>query len=141
MTHFLKRPYLLHLWPLPSLLATSSSSFAQEERVIEVSLPLGPESQQGVGVLKFGEELERLSDGRLTIDPQYDNALGAEREVIEGMGLGMIDAGIASTGPMGGFVDEFLLFDLPYILKIMSMPMLSWTVSMVRSLLSWPKKR
>ena len=38
------------------------------------------ESQQGIGILKFGEELERLSDGRLTIEPHYDNALGAERE-------------------------------------------------------------
>ncbi|KPQ24656.1 MULTISPECIES: DctP family TRAP transporter solute-binding subunit [unclassified Halomonas] len=117
MTHFLKKTLPLTSLAAAVALATSSSSFAQEERVIEVSLPLGPESQQGVGVLKFGEELERLSDGRLTIDPQYDNALGAEREVIEGMGLGMIDAGIASTGPMGGFVDEFLLFDLPYIFE------------------------
>lgn len=110
------------LLPLTSLaaavaLAASTHALAETERVINVSLPLGPESQQGIGVLKFGEELERLSDGRLTIEPHYDNALGAEREVIEGMGLGMIDAGIASTGPMGGFVDEFLLFDLPYIFE------------------------
>ncbi|WP_111414803.1 DctP family TRAP transporter solute-binding subunit [Billgrantia lactosivorans] len=98
-----------------SVLAASTGVLAQAEQVIEVSLPLGPESQQGIGVLKFGEELERLSDGRLTIDPQYDNALGAEREVIEGMGFGIIDAGITSTGPMGGFVDQFMLFDLPYI--------------------------
>ncbi len=98
-------------------LAFSATAQAQAERVINVSLPLGPESQQGVGVLKFGEELERLSDGRLTIEPHYDNALGAEREVVEGMGFGIIDAGISSTGPMGGFVDEFLLFDLPYVFE------------------------
>ncbi len=97
--------------------AVSTGALAQAEQIINVSLPLGPESQQGIGVLKFGEELERLSDGRLTIEPHYDNALGAEREVIEGMGFGIIDAGIASTGPMGGFVDQFLLFDLPYIFE------------------------
>jgi TRAP-type transport system periplasmic protein len=87
------------------------------ERVIDVSLPLGPTSQQGIGILAFGEELARLSEGRLQIRPHYDNALGAEREVVEGMGLGIIDAGITSTGPMGGFVDEFMLFDLPYIFE------------------------
>jgi TRAP-type transport system periplasmic protein len=108
--------------PLTSLaaavaLATSTAALAQPERVIDVSLPLGPESQQGVGVLKFGEELERLSDGRLAIEPHYDNALGAEREVVEGMGFGIIDAGISSTGPMGGFVDQFMLFDLPYVFE------------------------
>lgn len=96
-------------------LVGAMAAHAQTERVIDVSLPLGPESQQGIGILKFGEELERLSDGRLTIKPHYDNALGAEREVVEGMGFGIIDAGISSTGPMGGFVDEFMLFDLPYI--------------------------
>jgi len=96
-------------------LAASTTVYAQPEREIDVSLPLGPDSQQGVGVLKFGEELERLSEGRLVIEPHYDNALGAEREVVEGMGFGIIDAGISSTGPMGGFVDEFMLFDLPYV--------------------------
>lgn len=96
---------------------SSSSSSDGENVVIDVSLPLGAESHHGVGVLKFGEELEKLTDGRITIRPHYDNALGGEREVFEGMGVGTIDAGIISTGPMGGFIDEFLLFDLPYIFE------------------------
>lgn len=88
---------------------------AQATRTFDVSLPLGPESHHAAGILFFGEELERLSDGRLTIRPHFNNALGAEREVVEGMSFGLIDMGITSTGPMGGFVDEFMLFDLPYI--------------------------
>lgn len=94
-----------------------STALAQESRTFDVSLPLGRESHQAVGVHKFGEELERLSEGRLKIRPHYDNALGAEREVVEGIGLGLIDMGITSTGPMGGFTNEFLLFDLPYIFR------------------------
>ncbi len=90
---------------------------AAAERIFDVSLPLGPESQQGIGVLKFGEELAVNSECRLLIRPHYDNALGAEREVVEGMSFGIIDAGITSTGPMGGFVDSFMLFDLPYIFE------------------------
>lgn len=97
------------------VVAAATTVSAQETRVFDVSLPLGPESHHAVGVLKFGEELDRLSEGRLTIRPHYDNALGAEREVVEGMGFGLIDMGITSTGPMGGFVDDFMLFDLPYI--------------------------
>ncbi|QEM82316.1 TRAP transporter substrate-binding protein [Halomonas binhaiensis] len=105
----------LRLMVCITALGTSLAANAGTEKTIDVSLPLGPDSQQGIGVLKFGEELERLSEGRLTIEPHYDNALGAEREVVEGMGFGTIDAGISSTGPMGGFVDEFMLFDLPYV--------------------------
>lgn len=102
---------------LTATLLLGTSALAQETRTFDVSLPLGAESHHAVGVLKFGEELERLSEGRLTIRPHYDNALGAEREVVEGMGFGLIDMGITSTGPMGGFAPEFLLFDLPYVFK------------------------
>ncbi|MFN3615466.1 MAG: DctP family TRAP transporter solute-binding subunit [Rubrimonas sp.] len=97
--------------------ALLSTAAAAQDRVIDVSLPLGPDSHHGIGVLKWGEELARLTDGRLTIRPHFDNALGGEREVIEGMSFGTVDAGIASTGPMGGFVDQFLLFDLPYVFR------------------------
>lgn len=82
-----------------------STALAQESRTFDVSLPLGAQSHQSVGVHKFGEELERLSEWRLKIRPHYDNALGAEREVVEGIGLGLIHMGITSTGPMGGFTN------------------------------------
>lgn len=117
MNHFQLTPRNLSALAGAVALAMATTAAAQAERVIDVSLPLGPDSQQGVGVLKFGEELERLSEGRLSIEPHYNNALGAEREVVEGMGFGIIDAGITSTGPMGGFVDQFMLFDLPYIFE------------------------
>lgn len=117
MHHFHLTPLKMSALAGAVAMAMATTASAQAERVIDVSLPLGPDSQQGVGVLKFGEELERLSDGRLSIEPHYNNALGAEREVVEGMGFGIIDAGITSTGPMGGFVDQFMLFDLPYIFE------------------------
>ncbi|CAN0392330.1 unnamed protein product [Ectocarpus sp. 12 AP-2014] len=117
MNHFQLTPRKISVLAGAIAMAMATSAVAQAERVIDVSLPLGPDSQQGVGVLKFGEELERLSEGRLSIEPHYNNALGAEREVVEGMGFGIIDAGITSTGPMGGFVDQFMLFDLPYIFE------------------------
>lgn len=81
----------------------------------DVSLPLGPGSHQDVGVQAFGEELERLSDGRLTIKSHHNNSLGGEREVVEGMSINSIDIGITSTGPLGGFVQEFFMFDMPYL--------------------------
>ncbi|UTW10192.1 TRAP transporter substrate-binding protein [Marinobacterium rhizophilum] len=94
---------------------TAGAAAAQETQVLDVSLALGPDSHHAIGALKFGEELDRLSGGRLTIRPHYDNALGGEREVVEGIGFGLIDMGVTSTGPMGGFVDDFMLFDLPYV--------------------------
>lgn len=82
---------------------------------IDLSLALGEGSHHHVGAEAFAEELSELTGGRIQVEFYYNNALGGEREVVEGMSIGSIDAGIASTGPMGGFVEEYYLFDLPYL--------------------------
>ncbi|WP_199880773.1 TRAP transporter substrate-binding protein [Bacillus massiliglaciei] len=93
----------------------ADSKSSGEKMVFDVSLPLGPGSHQDVGVQAFGEELEKLSDGRLTIKSHHNNSLGGEREVVEGMSINSIDLGITSTGPLGGFVPEYFMFDMPYL--------------------------
>lgn len=84
---------------------------------INFSLPLGPGSQQDLGGEIFAERLAELTDGRLDVAFHYNNALGGEREVVEGMSINAIQMGMSSTGPMGGFVPSFVLFDMPYIFQ------------------------
>ena len=43
---------------------------------------------------------------RIGVKFYYNNALGGEREVVEGMSINSIQMGMASTGPMGGFVSD-----------------------------------
>ncbi|MGE6613522.1 TRAP transporter substrate-binding protein [Peribacillus sp. NPDC076916] len=88
-----------------------------EKRVFDVSLPLGEGSHHDEGLKKFKEELERLTDGRLSVKLHYNNELGGEREITEGMGINTIDMGLASTGPLGSFVKDIYMFDLPYLFK------------------------
>ncbi|WP_017728774.1 DctP family TRAP transporter solute-binding subunit [Halalkalibacterium ligniniphilum] len=85
--------------------------------VWDVSLPLGPDSHQDVGVQAFGEKIAELTDGRITIQPHFNNSLGGEREAVEGLSIDSIDMAITSTGPLGGFVNEFFMFDLPYLFE------------------------
>ncbi|WP_109472322.1 TRAP transporter substrate-binding protein DctP [Ornithinimicrobium cavernae] len=87
------------------------------EGTITFSLALGEGSHHHVGAKAFGDKLTELTDGRITVKYYYDNALGGEREVVEGMLIDSIDMGITSTGPIGGFVDEFFVFDLPYLFE------------------------
>lgn len=96
---------------------TSGKEISEEGETIvfDASLPLGEESHHDLGLKKFKEELERLTDGRLSIKLHYNNELGGEREVTEGMGLNTIDMGLASTGPLGSFANDFFMFDLPYL--------------------------
>ncbi|WP_017611806.1 TRAP transporter substrate-binding protein DctP [Nocardiopsis salina] len=90
---------------------------ADFEGTIDLSLALGEGSHHHAGAEAFAEELSDLTQGRIETEFYYNNALGGEREVVEGMSIGSVDAGIASTGPMGGFVEEYYLFDLPYLFQ------------------------
>lgn len=97
--------------------ASSAASESGQMRVFDYSTPLGEGSHHDLGAQKFKEELEKLSDGSLSVKIHYNNALGGEREVVEGMGVNTIDMGVASTGPIGAFVQEVFVFDLPYLFK------------------------
>ncbi|MGO1764613.1 MAG: DctP family TRAP transporter solute-binding subunit [Brevibacterium yomogidense] len=87
------------------------------EGTINFSLALGPDSHHHEGGKAFAERLSELTDGRIGVKFYYNNALGGEREVVEGMSINSIQMGMASTGPMGGFVRSFMLFDMPYIFE------------------------
>lgn len=87
------------------------------EGTLDLSLALGEGSHHHAGAEAFGDKLEELTEGRIQVQYHYDNALGGEREVVEGMSINSIDMGIASTGPIGGFVSDFFLFDMPYLFE------------------------
>lgn len=87
------------------------------EGTINFSLALGQDSYHHKGGIAFAEKLSELTDGRIKVKFYFNNALGGEREVVEGMSINSIQMGMASTGPMGGFVPSFMLFDMPYLFE------------------------
>lgn len=84
---------------------------------LNMSLALGEGSHHHVGAEAFAKKLGELTGGRIDVDFHFNNALGGEREVVEGMSINSIDMGITSTGPIGGFVPDYFMFDMPYLLK------------------------
>lgn len=67
--------------------------------------------------LRVKELVEERSDGRLKIDIYPNRQLGEEREMVEGLQMGTIDITSVSTGPLGGFVPEIGVVDLPFLFK------------------------
>ncbi|GEN23503.1 periplasmic substrate-binding transporter [Halomonas cupida] len=72
-------------------------------------------SHYSAGVDAFKERLEELSEGEFTVQEHAAGALGGERAMIEGLQIGTIDAVITSTGPLGNFVPETYVLDLPFL--------------------------
>jgi tripartite ATP-independent transporter DctP family solute receptor len=90
---------------------------AHAQTTFKVGYALATTSHYGVGASVFGSELERRSAGRLKAQEFPAAALGGEREMIEAVQLGTLDFVITSTGPMGNFVPETLITDIPFLFR------------------------
>lgn len=96
-----------------SMLAAAAASAVE----LKVGYSLPETSHYGVGATVFGEQLEKLTSGKFTIKQFPANALGGEREMVEGAQIGTVDVVITSTGPVGNFVPETLITDIPFLFK------------------------
>lgn len=84
---------------------------------LKLGYSLAPTSHYGVSATAMGEELARLSNGKWTIRQFPANALGGEREMVEGAQIGTVDIVVTSTGPVGNFVPDTLITDIPFLFK------------------------
>ena len=96
-----------------ALASTSISALAAQ--TITVGHTTSDNSHYSVGVDAFKKTLEDLSGGEFTVEEHPSGALGGERAMIEGLQIGTIDTVITSTGPLGNFVPETYVLDLPFL--------------------------
>ena len=75
------------------------------------------ESHYGVGSTVFCDEVEKNTSGRFKCQHFPSSALGGEREQIEAVQLGTQDLVNTSTGPVGNFVPEVKIVDVPFLFR------------------------
>ncbi|MHC5653770.1 TRAP transporter substrate-binding protein [Stappia sp. ICDLI1TA098] len=90
---------------------------AMAQTVLNFAHSTAQNSHYSMGVQAFGKKLAELSDGKYEIREQAAGALGGERDVIEGLQIGSVELTVSSTGPLGNFVPEALVLDLPFLFK------------------------
>ncbi len=95
--------------------ACASPALAQTE--VKLGYALAPSSHYGVAAEKFEEVVEAETDGKFDIKHFPSSALGGEREVIEGLQIGTIEATIVSSGTLANFVEETGVFDIPFLFR------------------------
>ena len=99
---------------------SSSESGAAEESTGEVitlraSSSTAPTHPYNVGLEKFAELVAERTNGQIKVDIFPSAQLGDERANIEDLQMGTLDIAVSSTGPLGNFVSDFLILDLPYL--------------------------
>ncbi|HYP69438.1 MAG TPA: TRAP transporter substrate-binding protein [Variovorax sp.] len=97
-------------------LTLSASAFAQTT-TLKIGYATTKDSHYGVGSTVFCDEVEKGTQGRYKCQHFPNSALGGEREQIEAVQLGTQDLVNTSTGPVGNFVPEVKIVDIPFLFR------------------------
>lgn len=93
------------------------ASTVQAQTVLKIGYTATNDSHYGVAANVFGEELAKRTNGRYKLQQFPSASLGGEREMIEAVQLGTQDLVITSTGPVGNFVADTRIFDIPFLFR------------------------
>lgn len=97
--------------------ASLMAGTAQAQQSIVVGHSLSPTSHYGLGAQAFIDTLTEVSGGAFIGEQAPAGQLGGERDMIEGLQIGSLDVVITSTGPLGNFVPEVYVLDLPFLFR------------------------
>lgn len=114
-TRFARRTLVTAIGTATTLALASLAFQAQAATEVSVGYAISSNSHYGAGSKAFKETLESLSDGAFTVTDHPSGSLGGERAMIEGLQIGTVDVVITSTGPLGNFVPETYVLDLPFL--------------------------
>lgn len=95
--------------------AVAGAANAQTE--IKIGYALAENSHYGAGAKAWAQAVEEATNGKFKFRQFPSSALGGEREVVEGLQLGTIEATIVSTGTLSNFVPAVGATDIPFLFR------------------------
>jgi tripartite ATP-independent transporter DctP family solute receptor len=102
---------------LGTSLALGLMSAASAQTVLKLGYATSATSHYAVGSTVFCDDIEKGTQGRYKCQQFPNSALGGEREMIEAVQLGTLDLVNTSTGPVGNFVPEVKIVDIPFLFR------------------------
>lgn len=100
---------------LSAICGFGSGASAQTE--VKLGYALAVTSHYGAGANAWAEEVEKATNGKFKFRHFPSSGLGGEREVIEGLQLGTVEATIVSTGTLSNFVPAIGVTDIPFLFR------------------------
>nr|WP_110400045.1 TRAP transporter substrate-binding protein [Sphaerotilus hippei] len=89
----------------------------QAQTVLKIGHVLAKGSHYDVGATVFCDEIDKGTQGRYKCQMFPAGSLGGEREQVEAVQLGTQDLVITSTGPVGNFVPDIKVLDIPFLFR------------------------
>ena len=86
-------------------------------RTLKLAHAVSTTAPYHLGAQKFVQVLSERTGDRFEIKIFPNKQLGSERSLVEQLQIGTIDLVVTSTGPLGGFVPQMLVVDLPFLFR------------------------
>ena len=102
---------------LAAVAMMSRAGAAAAQTTLKIGYAVARDSHYGVGATVFCDDIEKGTAGRYKCQHFPAAALGGEREMIEAVQLGTLDLVVTSTGPVGNFVPEVKIVDIPFLFR------------------------
>lgn len=99
------------------LLAATAMPVAAQTLTLKASHSAAPSEPFQVGMDDFARRVKEGSQGRVQINIFPNNQLGNEREVAEGLQLGLVDMANPSNAVLTNFVPDLVALDLPFLFR------------------------
>ena len=114
----MKQRRMALVFALVFLAALGFSGIAHGKVALKLGHAVSDQHPYHMGAERFKEIVEKETGGEVEVSLFPNNQLGTgERDLLEGLQLGVVDVYVGSTGPMGGFEKKFMLFDFPFLFK------------------------
>lgn len=94
---------------------SESAASGDAQYTIRASIGLNSDHPQYKGLLKFKEIVEEETDGAIAVETYHSGQLGDDRTAMEALQLGSQEVTIPSTSPVANFIEEFAVFDIPFL--------------------------
>ena len=83
----------------------------------KIGYALAVNSHYGAAAQAWSDAIAKSSNGAIKLKQFPASALGGERELIEGLQLGTVEAAIVSTGALSNFVPNVGVVDIPFLFR------------------------
>ncbi len=93
----------------------AATSAQPQVKTIKLAHVVNEKDPYHITALKFKEVVESKSQGKIKVEVYPNASLGDERALIEGMQMGTVHAGVITNGPIGNFLPELAVFEMPFL--------------------------
>jgi tripartite ATP-independent transporter DctP family solute receptor len=108
---------LILVLTLSGLLLFNNCNQISHTKTIKLAHGLDINHSVHKAMLKMGEDLLKISDGKLELEIYPSQQLGTERECIELLQIGSLDMTKVSVGVMENFAPKMKIFGLPFLFR------------------------